>query len=191
MLNLVMFGPPGSGKGTHSVKLSQKYQLVHLSTGDIFRSEIANKTELGLEAKKFMDKGALVPDDLVIKLLLSTLEKNKTAKGFIFDGFPRTIVQAQKLDQELNNKGIPINLVISLEVNDEEIITRLVKRGIESGRSDDNEEIIRQRLEVYNKQTSPLLEYYTKQNKLNGIDGIGLIDHIFDNICTVIDKNLD
>jgi adenylate kinase len=190
MLNLIMFGPPGSGKGTHSIKLAEKYQLIHLSTGDIFRSEIANKSSLGMEAKQFMDKGALVPDDLVIKLLLSTLEKHKTAKGFIFDGFPRTIVQAQKLDEQLNKKEIPIKLVISLEVDDNEIIARLVKRGLDSGRSDDTEEVIRQRLEVYNKQTAPLLDFYTKQKKLKSINGVGLIDNIFTSISKIIDNNI-
>ncbi len=187
MLNLVIFGPPGSGKGTHSVKLAEKYHLHHLSTGDIFRSEIANQSTLGVEAKKYIDKGKLVPDDLVIKVLLSVLDRQKTARGFIFDGFPRTIVQAQKLDEELGKKGIPIDIVISLEVTDEEIITRLVKRGLDSGRTDDNEEVIRQRLEVYNKQTAPLLEYYTAQRKLTGVDGIGLIENIFTNICQIID----
>ncbi len=189
MINIVIFGPPGSGKGTHSIKLAEKYQLFHLSTGDIFRYEINNKTPLGIEAKNYIDKGNLVPDDLVIKVLLSTLEKQKNAKGFIFDGFPRTIIQAQKLDEELNKKGIPINIVISLEVNDAEIITRLVKRGLDSGRSDDNETIIKQRLEIYKNQTAPLLDYYTKQNKLINIDGVGMIDNIFTNICNIIDDN--
>jgi len=190
MLNIVIFGPPGSGKGTHSVKLAEKKQLYHLSTGDIFRSQIVNKTILGLEAKQYMDKGALVPDDLVIKVLLSTLENQKDAKGFIFDGFPRTIIQAQKLDDELNKKGIPLKLVISLKVNDEEIIKRLVKRGIDSGRTDDNEAVIKQRIDVYNKQTAPLLDYYTRQNKLLCIDGFGEIEDIFANICKIIDENI-
>ncbi|OIO99836.1 MAG: adenylate kinase [Bacteroidetes bacterium CG2_30_32_10] len=188
MLNIILFGPPGSGKGTHSIKLAEKMQLYHLSTGDIFRSEISNKTLLGIEAKQYIDKGALVPDDLVIKVLLSTLEKQEKAKGFIFDGFPRTLIQAQKLDEELNKKGIPIKLIISLEVNNKEIITRLVKRGLESGRSDDNEEIIKQRLAFYNKQTAPLLEYYSKQNKLYTIHGVGLIEEIFVDICKTINQ---
>ena len=183
MLNLILFGPPGSGKGTHSLKLVDKYNLVHISTGDIFRSETSNKTELGLKAKSYMDKGALVPDELVIDMLFSVMDRHENAKGFVFDGFPRTIVQADKFDEMLNKKNMPISMVVSLEVSDDELIKRLVKRGIESGRSDDTEEVIKQRLDVYNKQTKPLLDYYKNKKLLQSVYGIGSIEEIFNSIC--------
>ena len=186
MLNLILFGPPGAGKGTHSVKLVEKYNLVHISTGDIFRIEVGNKTELGMKAKSFMDKGKLVPDEVVIGMLLSTMDRYKDAKGFVFDGFPRTIIQAEKFDEMLASRSMSISKVISLDVVDEELIKRLVKRGLDSGRADDTEEVIRQRLCVYNNQTKPLLEYYTKKNILNPVNGLGLIDDIFECICKVI-----
>lgn len=186
MLNLILFGPPGAGKGTHSIKLSEKYKLIHISTGDIFRSEICNKTELGTKAKSFMDKGELVPDDIVLGMLFSVMDKNKNAGGFVFDGFPRTIVQAEKFDEMLKARRMPVSLVISLEVSDDELIRRLVKRGLESGRSDDTEEVIRQRLAVYNKQTKPLLDYYMNKKILRTILGIGSIDDIFHDVCELI-----
>ena len=186
MLNLILFGPPGAGKGTHSVKLVEKYNLIHISTGDIFRNEVCNKTELGMKAKSYMDKGELVPDEVVIGMLFSTVDRYKDAKGFVFDGFPRTIVQAEKFDEILASHSMPISLVISLDVVDEELIKRLVKRGLESGRTDDTEEVIRQRLNVYNNQTKPLLEYYTKKDMLKPVHGLGAIDDIFENICKVI-----
>jgi adenylate kinase len=190
MLNLILFGPPGAGKGTHSVTLVEKYNLVHISTGDIFRSEVCNKTELGMKAKSYMDKGELVPDEVVIGMLFSTIDKYKDAKGFVFDGFPRTIVQAEKFDEILASRSMPISLVISLDVVDEELIKRLVKRGLESGRTDDTEEVIRQRLNVYNNQTKPLLEYYNKKNILKSVYGLGTIDEIFENICKVIESKV-
>lgn len=190
MLNLILFGPPGAGKGTHSLKLVEKFQLAHISTGDIFRSEITNKTELGLKAQSYMDKGQLVPDEIVLDMLFSVMDRYKNAKGFVFDGFPRTIVQAEKFDEMLNARSMPVSLVISLDVNDEELVKRLVKRGIESGRSDDTEEVIRQRLEVYNKQTKPLLDYYHKKNLLRSVHGIGTIDEIFESVCEIIEKNV-
>jgi adenylate kinase len=186
MLNLILFGPPGAGKGTHSVKLVEKYNLVHISTGDIFRTEVGNKTELGMKAKSYMDKGELVPDEVVIGMLFSTMDRFKDANGFVFDGFPRTIVQAEKFDEMLASRSMSISKVISLDVVDEELIKRLVKRGLESGRADDTEEVIRQRLTVYNKQTKPLLEYYTKKDMLKPVHGLGAIDDIFENICKVI-----
>jgi adenylate kinase len=186
MLNLILFGPPGAGKGTHSVKLVEKYNLVHISTGDIFRTEVGNKTELGMKAKSYMDKGELVPDEVVIGMLFSTMDRFKDANGFVFDGFPRTIVQAEKFDEMLVSRSMSISKVISLDVVDEELIKRLVKRGLESGRADDTEEVIRQRLTVYNKQTKPLLEYYTKKDMLKPVHGLGAIDDIFENICKVI-----
>lgn len=188
MLNLILFGPPGAGKGTHSLKLVEKYELAHISTGDIFRSEISNKTPLGTKAKNFMDKGELVPDEIVLDMLFSVMDRFTNAKGFVFDGFPRTIVQAEKFDEMLNARSMPVSLVISLEVSDEELIRRLVKRGLESGRSDDTEEVIRQRLDVYNKQTKPLLDYYTKKKILRTMYGIGSIDDIFQDVCKVIGK---
>ena len=190
MLNLILFGPPGAGKGTHSDKLVKKYKLVHISTGDIFRSELSNKTELGKKAKAFMDKGELVPDEVVLDMLLSVMDRYKDAKGFVFDGFPRTIVQAEKFNEMLEARKMPVSLVISLDVNDKELINRLVKRGIESGRADDTEEVIEQRLNVYNKQTKPLLDYYAGKKLLHTVYGIGVIDKIFENICNVIDNNV-
>jgi len=186
MLNLILFGPPGAGKGTHSVKLVEKYNLVHISTGDIFRNEVGNKTELGMKAKSYMDKGELVPDEVVIGMLFSTMDRYKDANGFVFDGFPRTIVQAEKFDEMLASRSMSISHVVSLDVVDEELIKRLVKRGLESGRADDTEEVIRQRLTVYNKQTKPLLEYYSKKNMLKPVHGLGAIDDIFESICKVI-----
>ncbi len=188
MLNLIIFGPPGSGKGTHSIKLVEKYKLRHISTGDIFRSEIGNKTTLGMRAKSFMDKGELVPDEVVLDMLFSVMDRYSDAKGFVFDGFPRTIVQAEKFDEMLALRKMPVSLVISLDVNEDELINRLVKRGIESGRTDDTEEVIRQRLNVYNKQTKPLLNYYKKKKLLQSVHGIGRIDEIFEKICSVIEN---
>jgi len=188
MLNLILFGPPGAGKGTHSIKIVEKYNLKHISTGDIFRYELGNKTELGLLAKSFMDKGQLVPDEVVIKMLFSVMDKSTDAKGFVFDGFPRTIVQAEKFDEMLEARNMPVSLVISLDVDDEELITRLVKRGIESGRADDTEEVIRQRLEVYNCQTKPLLAYYAQKKILSEVHGVGSIDMIFASVCKKIDE---
>ncbi|MFH0867323.1 MAG: adenylate kinase [Bacteroidota bacterium] len=190
MLNLILFGPPGAGKGTHSLQLVEKYELVHISTGDIFRSEISNKTELGMKAKSYMDNGQLVPDEIVLDMLFSVMNRVENAKGFVFDGFPRTIVQAEKFDEMLNARCMPVSLVISLDVNDEELVKRLVKRGLESGRSDDTEEVIRQRLDVYNKQTKPLLDYYHKKNLLRSVHGIGTIDDIFISVCEVVEKNI-
>ena len=190
MLNIVIFGPPGAGKGTHSIRITEKYKMMHISTGDIFREKISKQTPLGMEAKTYMDQGQLVPDELVVKVLVSVVQRNPDVNGFVFDGFPRTINQAEKLDETLKEKNIPLDLVLSLEVEYEELINRLVKRGLDSGRSDDNFEIINQRIEVYEKQTQPLLEYYKKQNKIESVHGIGSIDDIFADICKVIDKHI-
>jgi adenylate kinase len=191
MLNFILFGPPGAGKGTHSLKLVDKYNLVHISTGDIFRSEITNKTELGTRAKAYMDKGELVPDEVVIGMLFSVMDKYKDAKGFVFDGFPRTIVQAEKFDEMLESRAMPVSLVISLDVHDEELINRLVKRGLESGRTDDTEEVIRQRLSVYNNQTRPLLDYYNGKKILRTVHGIGSIEQIFESVCKLVEDNVN
>jgi adenylate kinase len=189
MLNLVLFGPPGAGKGTQSQKLIEKYGLIHLSTGDLLRGEISQGTVLGLEAKKLMDEGTLVPDQVVIGMISNKLDANKNAKGFIFDGFPRTVAQATALDELLKSKSSEISGMIALEVNDTELEHRLLLRGKESGRSDDaNPEIIRKRIKEYNDKTAPVAEFYKKQNKFTSINGIGSVDEIFAAICMVIKK---
>jgi adenylate kinase len=187
MLNIVLFGPPGAGKGTQSEKLIQKYKLVHLSTGDILRSEVAAKTALGQEAKKLMDDGKLVPDEVVIGMISSKLEQNKNAAGFIFDGFPRTSAQAEALDKLLKEKNTSITMMLALEVDNEELIKRLLNRGKDSGRADDqNESIIRNRIVEYNNKTAPLKEYYSKQGKFHSVNGIGNLDEIFTALCKEI-----
>ena len=189
MLNIVLFGPPGAGKGTQSEKLIAAYQLVHLSTGDILRAEIAAGTALGAEAKKLMDEGVLVPDEIVIDMISSKLDQNRNAKGFIFDGFPRTTKQAKALDELLADKNTSLTKIISLKVSDEELMDRLLQRGRESGRMDDqNEDIIQNRIQEYNSKTAPLEDYYEQQGKLEEVDGIGDINEIFYSISKVIDK---
>ncbi len=191
MLNIVLFGPPGAGKGTQAEKLINRYNLKHISTGDLLRSEISKGSELGLKAKDFIDKGMLVPDEIVIRMIENFLNQNSNSNGFIFDGFPRTIKQAEALDKLLSDKGDKIDIVISLEVKKEELIKRLLNRGKISGRSDDqNIETIENRINVYNKETSPLIDFYKKQGKYRGIYGIGTIDEIFNNITKVIDEYL-
>ena len=189
MLNIVLFGPPGAGKGTQSNKLIEKYQLVHLSTGDILRSEIANGTALGLEAKKIMDQGILVPDAVVIGMIRSKLEQNKEAKGFIFDGFPRTEAQAKALDDLLTDLKTSISVMLALKVDDEELIKRILHRGEDSGRTDDSDPaIIRKRIEEYNAKTAPLANYYNAQNKFVPVYGLGTVDEIFSKLSGEIDK---
>jgi adenylate kinase len=188
MLNLVLFGPPGAGKGTQATKLIEKYKLVHLSTGDILRSEIAAGTQLGLEAKKLMDKGMLVSDEIVINMIDSRLEHNPKANGFIFDGFPRTLAQAETLDKLLEKRGKPITATLALEVNNEELTKRILLRGKSSGRADDQDEAtVRKRIEEYLSKTAPLKEYYKKQGKLHTVNGIGEIEDIFNALCHEID----
>lgn len=183
MLNIVLFGPPGAGKGTQSELMRDKFSLIHLSTGDILRSEIKDGTALGMEAKKLMDEGQLVPDSVVIGMIRHKLEHHRDAEGFIFDGFPRTEAQAVSLDQLLNELNDAITTMISLEVPEEELVKRLLERGKSSGRSDDqNEEVIKGRLEVYEKQTAVLKNYYQNQGKLQSINGIGTIDEVFGRI---------
>jgi adenylate kinase len=189
MLNIVLFGPPGAGKGTQSQKLIEKYNLIHLSTGDLLRSEIAAGTELGLRAKSLMDNGILVPDEVVIGMIENKLKEHSYAGGFIFDGFPRTVPQAQGLDKLLLELGTEISCMIALKVDDEELTKRLLLRGQTSGRPDDqNEELIRKRIQEYNTKTAPVADYYAGQNKFCAVDGIGGIDEIFADLCRQIDS---
>jgi adenylate kinase len=189
MLNLVLFGPPGAGKGTQAEFLIDSYQLTHLSTGDLLRSELAAETELGLEAKKYMEKGELVPDAVVIGMIDRKLKSTTNAKGFIFDGFPRTVDQAKALDNLLNNNGTPISGMLSLEVEKPELVARLLNRGKSSGRADDQDEsVIENRINVYNEKTSPLVKYYSAQGKHFGINGMGTIEEIAGRLKAVVDK---
>lgn len=191
MFNIILFGPPGSGKGTQSEKLIAKYQLKHLSTGDILRSEIAAKTPLGIEAKSIMDKGQLVPDEVVIGMISSALEANLQVKGFLFDGFPRTAAQCEALDKLLQLKKTEIAVVLALDVSEEELIKRLLNRGLTSGRSDDtNEEVIKARITEYKNKTTIVADYYKQFNKVTLVKGEGSIDEIFANLCSEIDKRL-
>ena len=189
MLNIILFGPPGAGKGTQSEKLIAHYNLVHLSTGDIFRANIKGATELGTLAKSYMDKGQLVPDEVTIKMLESEVNKNPDAKGFIFDGFPRTQAQAEALDNLLKSKNTNISKMLALEVEEGELKKRLLLRGKDSGRADDqNPEVIQKRIDVYNNETAPVKDFYSTQNKYCGVNGIGEIDAIFNSLCTAIDS---
>lgn len=189
MLNIILFGPPGSGKGTQSEKLIAEYGLKHLSTGDLLRSEISNKTPLGLEAKTLIDKGLLVPDEVVIGMISTALETNPEAKGFLFDGFPRTKAQAIALDKLLKLKNTEIKLVLALEVSEEELVKRLLNRGLTSGRSDDtNETIIRERITEYRKKTSVVAEYYDEFDKVAKIKGEGTLEEIFAQLKKEIDN---
>lgn len=188
MFNLILFGPPGSGKGTQSERLIEKYGLIHLSTGNLLREEIANQTVLGLEAKSLMDKGQLVPDSVVIGMIGAALDANPAAKGFLFDGFPRTVAQAAALDELLSRKNSQIDSFIALEVGREELVQRLLNRGKTSGRSDDtNEDVIRARIIEYENKTAPVAGYYDQQAKLEHIKGEGSIDDIFNQLCARID----
>lgn len=188
MANLVLFGPPGAGKGTQSERLIEKYGFIHLSTGDILRGEIKAQTTLGLEAKKLMDAGDLVPDNVVIGMIEHKIETAVGAKGFIFDGFPRTVAQAEALDSVLESHGLAIDAMIALEVPDDELRTRLLERGKTSGRADDqNLDKINNRISVYKEETMPVAEFYSAQNKYKGVHGVGSIESIFSDICSVIE----
>ena len=190
MLNIVIFGAPGSGKGTQSDKLIYHYKLFHISTGDVLRDNIKRGTELGKTAKGYIDQGQLVPDELIIDILAQVLDdnKDKIQEGVIFDGFPRTIPQAEALEQLLADRGTQIDAVVGLEVPEEELIKRILLRGQQSGRSDDNEETARKRLDTYHNQTSPLKAYYEEQGKYRAINGLGTIDGIFDLIKESLDN---
>jgi adenylate kinase len=192
MFNLILFGPPGSGKGTQSEKLIARYGLKHLSTGDLLRSEINKQTSLGLAAKGFMDKGQLVPDEVVIGMISSALDENPKAKGFLFDGFPRTSTQAEALDKLLHLKKASIGVMLALEVSEEELVKRLLKRGETSGRSDDNnEQVIRARIIEYQTKTAAVADYYHRFNKVVMIEGEGTIDEIFNSLCQEIDNRIN
>jgi adenylate kinase len=189
MFNLILFGPPGSGKGTQSEKLIAKYGLKHLSTGDLLRYEITRQTALGQEAQSFMDKGQLVPDEVVIGMISSALDSNPDSKGFLFDGFPRTSAQAEALDRLLDLKQAPIVVMLALDVTEEELVKRLLKRGETSGRSDDtNESVIKARITEYHNKTAIVADYYKKFDKVVFIKGEGSIDDIFNRLCHEIDS---
>ncbi len=192
MINLILFGPPGSGKGTQAAKLIERYGLVHISTGDLFRSEMGNNTPLGQEAKRYIERGELVPDSVTIGMLKNKVEAHPDAKGFIFDGFPRTIAQAEALDELLRSKGTEVTLLLALDVDDDEITKRILLRGKTSGRADDNDEqIIRNRIAVYKQETAPVFDYYARQGKAQKINGIGSIEEIFERLCKAIDAAVE
>lgn len=191
MFNLILFGPPGSGKGTQSEKLIDRYGLKHLSTGDLLRSEIAQQTPLGIEAKSLMDKGQLVPDEVVIGMISSALDHNPDAKGFLFDGFPRTSAQAEALDRLLELKQASIGIMLALEVSESELIRRLLKRGETSGRSDDtNEQVIHSRIVEYHNKTAAVADYYQKFDKVKMVKGEGTIEEIFLALTNAIDERM-
>ena len=191
MFNIILFGPPGSGKGTQSARLVEQYGLIHLSTGDLLRSEISRKTALGMEAKAIMDRGELVPDAVVVGMIASALENNPMAKGFLFDGFPRTVAQSEALDNLLHQKRTSIGVVLAMQVSEEELVNRLLNRGLTSGRSDDNsEEVVRARIEEYHKKTSVVADYYRKFDKVAEIKGEGSVEEILLLLCSEIDKRL-
>lgn len=190
MFNFIIFGPPGSGKGTQSVQIAEKYNFAHISTGDIFRKNIREKTELGVKVQNIIERGELVPDELLIDILNDAMNQFSGNKGFVFDGFPRTIQQAKDLTTLLTKKGEEVSLVLALDVDDQEIIGRLLKRAELQGRKDDTKEVIVNRLDVYNKQTQPLIDFYKNLNKFTSVNGIGSIDDIFNAICKEIDNRL-
>ena len=187
MLNIVIFGAPGSGKGTQSEKIVEKYGINHISTGDVLRAEIKNGTELGKTAKSYIDQGQLIPDSLMVDILASVFDSFEDSKGVIFDGFPRTIAQAEALKQMLKDRGQDVSIMLDLDVPEDELMTRLIKRGKESGRADDNEETIKKRLVVYHSQTAPLIDWYKEDGKYQHINGLGELDRIFGDICAAID----
>lgn len=190
MFNLILFGPPGSGKGTQSANILDTYKLQHISTGDLLRDEVSRQTPLGVEAKKFMDQGMLVPDEVVIGMISSKIDENPHARGFIFDGFPRTKAQAEALDKLLEFKNTEIHLVLALEVPEDELVKRLVNRGVTSGRSDDNEEVIAKRIKEYYEKTEAVAGHYNNFGKLERLKGDGTIEETFVLIGKEIDKYL-
>ncbi len=188
-INIILFGPPGSGKGTQAAKLVEQYDLLHISTGDLFRHEIGNKTPLGLKAKEYISKGQLVPDTVTIGMLKNKVDANPDVKGFIFDGFPRTIAQAAALDEYLASKGESVSKLIALDVDESEIVTRLLKRGETSGRADDQDaSVIKNRIAVYKAETAIVFDHYAKKDLSKSIKGIGTIDEIFNRLSQAIDS---
>ena len=188
MLNIVIFGAPGSGKGTQSERIVEKYGINHISTGDVLRAEIKNGTKLGKTAKGYIDQGQLIPDELMIDILASVFDSFKDSKGVIFDGFPRTIAQAEALKKMLAERGQDVSVMVDLDVPEEELMVRLIKRGKDSGRADDNEETIKKRLHVYHSQTAPLIDWYKNEKKYQHINGLGTMEGIFAEICEAVDK---
>ena len=188
MLNIVIFGAPGSGKGTQSERIVEKYGINHISPGDVLRAEIKNGTELGKTAKGYIDQGQLIPDELMIDILASVFDSFKDSKGVIFDGFPRTIAQAEALKKMLAERGQDVSVMVDLDVPEEELMVRLIKRGKDSGRADDNEETIKKRLHVYHSQTAPLIDWYKNEKKYQHINGLGTMEGIFAEICEAVDK---
>ena len=188
MLNIVIFGAPGSGKGTQSERIVEKYGINHISTGDVLRAEIKNGTELGKTAKGYIDQGQLIPDELMIDILASVFDSFKDSKGVIFDGFPRTIAQAEALKKMLAERGQDVSVMVDLDVPEEELMVRLIKRGKDSGRADDNEETIKKRLHLYHSQTAPLIDWYKNEKKYQHINGLGTMEGIFAEICEAVDK---
>ena len=187
MLNIVIFGAPGSGKGTQSERIVDKYGINHISTGDVLRAEIKNGTELGKTAKSYIDQGQLIPDELMIDILAGVFDSFEDSKGVIFDGFPRTIAQAEALKKMLSERGQEVSVMLDLEVPEDELMTRLIKRGKDSGRADDNEETIKKRLVVYHSQTSPLKDWYKTEGQYRHINGLGTMEGIFEDIITAIE----
>lgn len=188
MLNIILFGPPGAGKGTQSAKLIEKYDLTHLSTGDVFRYNIKNETELGVLAKSYIDKGELVPDEVTNNMVADFLKRNNNESGFIFDGYPRTIAQGETLDAMLEDLNTEVSMMIALEVDEDELVKRLLERGKSSGRVDDqSEDTIRNRFKVYQEETAPLAVFYSDKEKYMGVHGMGSVDEIFERLCSAIE----
>jgi adenylate kinase len=186
MFNLILFGPPGAGKGTQAIKIAEKYGWIHVSTGDILRSEVSQETPLGLKVKAVMESGILVSDELLIEIMESVFRKNNTAGGFVLDGFPRTLNQAKELDRMLVKFATKVSLVLSLDVDEEELLKRLLVRALNQGRKDDTEEVIKNRLVQYHKHTKPLIEYYEAKKLLKNVRGVGTVDEIFTELCKSI-----
>jgi adenylate kinase len=190
MFNLILFGPPGSGKGTQAAKIADKYGFAHVSTGEIFRSEMRNETPLGIKVKGIVERGELVPDEVLVEILEAGIESQGDTKGIIFDGYPRTMQQAEDIDKIMDRRSDDIDLVLGLEVDDEEIIKRLLKRAEIEGRKDDTRDVIENRIKVYNDQTQPLINFYKQKGKYKSVEGIGTIDEIFVNICRVVEESM-
>jgi adenylate kinase len=188
MLNLILFGPPGAGKGTQAQRLCEAYGLIHLSTGNLLRAEVAAQTPLGIQAKAIMDSGFLVSDEIVVGMIENKLDETSGAAGYVFDGFPRTVAQAEALDQMLSRKGLAIDRVFSLDVNEDELVRRLLARAAIEGRTDDNEASIRQRFAAYEDQTLPVAAYYAQQNRLERLDGAGTLDEVYSRLQAAIDR---